>query len=135
MVLCINYISLYLLNCHVSNLTISLFFPLIQCRAHLPQTIADLSFENVHEAVPEQYIKNGIASCIASKMVYKEGTKFIESQPKGSLAKIALNYIEKEKEIVALKNVLSETEMPDAEKESIMKLLDAGGARTALNMV
>ena len=68
-------------------------------------------------------------------MVYKEGTKFIESQPKGSLAKIALNYIEKEKEIVALKNVLSETEMPDAEKESIMKLLDAGGARTALNMV
>ena len=67
-------------------------------------------------------------------MVYKEGTKFIESQPKQNLAKVALNYIEKEKEIVALKNVLLETEMPDAEKESIMKLLDAGGARTALNM-
>ena len=46
-------------------------------RDHLPKTMADLSFDHVHERVPDQYIKNAISSCLASKLVYKEGTKFI----------------------------------------------------------
>merc|ERR1712157_471395 len=48
-------------------------------RMHLPKTLADLSFHQVHERVPNQYIKNAISSCLASKIVYKEGTKFISS--------------------------------------------------------
>uniref|UniRef100_A0A7R9WHY9 Glutamate/phenylalanine/leucine/valine/L-tryptophan dehydrogenase C-terminal domain-containing protein n=1 Tax=Pseudictyota dubia TaxID=2749911 RepID=A0A7R9WHY9_9STRA len=103
-------------------------------RAHLPKTMADLAFHRVHDRVPPQYIKNAIASCLASKMVYKEGTKFIESQPRENLAKVALKYIEKEKEVAQLREVLAETEMPEEEKERIMELLDAGGARTALNI-
>lgn len=55
-------------------------------RDHLPQTLANLSFDRHAERVPEQYIKNAIASCLASKMVYKEGTKFIDSHPKEKLA-------------------------------------------------
>ena len=68
-------------------------------------------------------------------MVYKEGTKFIEAQPKEKLAAMALRYIQKEKEVAKLMESLKEaTNMPDEEKEKILKLLDAGGARTALNV-
>jgi len=86
----------------------------------------------VNERVPDQYIKNAIASCLASKLVYKEGTKFIEAQPKEKLANIALQYVLKEKEVAMLKEALASVNMPQQEKDSIIKLLDAGGARTAL---
>jgi glutamate dehydrogenase len=102
-------------------------------RAHLPQTLADLAFENVQQRVPEQYIKNAIASSLASKMVYKEGTKFIDAQPKDKLASIALKYIRKEKEVAQLMDTLLAADMPEDKKEEILRLLDAGGARTALN--
>jgi glutamate dehydrogenase len=40
-------------------------------RDHLPATMADIGFDRVNERVPAQYIKNAIASCLASKLVYK----------------------------------------------------------------
>jgi len=40
--------------------------------------IADFAFDWVHEWVPPQYIKNAMASTLTTKMVYKEGTKFIK---------------------------------------------------------
>uniref|UniRef100_A0A7S3KZB4 Glutamate/phenylalanine/leucine/valine/L-tryptophan dehydrogenase C-terminal domain-containing protein n=1 Tax=Amphora coffeiformis TaxID=265554 RepID=A0A7S3KZB4_9STRA len=101
-------------------------------RAHLPKTLADLSFDQVHSKVPEAYIKNAIASCLASKLVYKEGTKFIDSLPPKDLAKIALKYIKKENEIMALIQKLEGENMTEEEKEKIIALLEAGGARTAL---
>ena len=69
-------------------------------RAHLPKTMADLGFHNVHERVPDAYVKNAIASCLASKLVYKEGTMFISCLPKMQLASMALKYLEKEREVV-----------------------------------
>jgi len=103
-------------------------------RAHLPKTMADLAFDKVHERVPAQYITNAVASCLASKLVYKEGTKFIETLPEEKLADVALRYLEAEHEVELLKSALESTEMPDKEKESILKLLDAGGARAALGV-
>jgi len=103
-------------------------------RAHLPKTMADLAFDQVHQRVPSQYITNAIASCLASKLVYKEGTKFVETLPKDKLAAVALRYLEAEHQIALLKGALEGTEMPDKEKEAILKLLDAGGARTALGV-
>lgn len=84
--------------------------------------------------MPEQYVKNAISSALASKMVYKEGTKFIEAQPKNKLADTALLYLEKEKEIASLVESLRQVDMPTEEKERILALLEAGGARTALNL-
>lgn len=101
-------------------------------RAHLPKTMADLSFDKVHERVPDQYIKNAISSCLASQLVYKEGTRFISSQPKSRLAKIALKYLEKEREVAKLMEAVSNADIPDSEKEQVLTLLEMGGARTAL---
>mmetsp|Transcript_37560 Transcript_37560/g.76812 ORF Transcript_37560/g.76812 Transcript_37560/m.76812 type:complete len:1078 (-) Transcript_37560:99-3332(-) len=103
-------------------------------RFHLPQTMVDMSFDKVHERVPAQYISNAIASCLASKLVYKEGTKFVNTLPKEKLASVALRYVEAEHQIAILKSALEGTEMPEKEKESILKLLEAGGARTALGV-
>ncbi|KAL3826581.1 hypothetical protein ACHAXA_010506 [Cyclostephanos tholiformis] len=103
-------------------------------RAHLPKTMVDLSFDKVRERVPAQYINNALSSCLASKLVYKEGTKFVETLPKNRLAAVALRYLEAEREIALLKNALEGAEMPEKERESILKLLDAGGARTSLGV-
>lgn len=103
-------------------------------RAHLPKTLADLSFDEVQDRVPDQYIKNAISSTLASKMVYKEGTHFIEAQPRDRLATIALRYIEKEKEVAHLMQSLQEAQIPEEEKDKILRLLDAGGTRTALSL-
>ena len=67
-------------------------------------------------------------------MVYKEGTKFIESQTPEKLATIALKYVEKEKEVAVLMESLAGVDMPQEEKEKIIELLEAGGARTALSL-
>ena len=88
----------------------------------------------MHERVPAQYISNAIASCLASKLVYKEGTKFVNTLPKEKLASVALRYVEAEHQIVVLKSALEGADMPEKEKESILKLLEAGGARTALGV-
>ena len=102
-------------------------------RAHLPKTIADLSFDHVHERVPDQYIKNAISSCLASKLVYKEGTRFIAAQPKERLAKIALKYVEKEREVCALMEAVSKADnLSEEEKQRVLRLLEVGGARAAL---
>merc|ERR1712137_653941 len=101
---------------------------------HLPKTLAELGFDRVRERVPQQYIKNAIASILASKMVYKEGTRFIISLPDHRLAETALGYIQQEKEVIKLIKTLEETAMSTEEKTKIMKLLDAGGTRTALTL-
>jgi glutamate dehydrogenase len=104
-------------------------------RAHLPKTLADLAFDHVHERVPDQYIKNAISSCLASRLVYKEGTRFIAAQPKERLAEIALRYVEKEKEVCALMEAVSKADnISEEEKGRVLRLLDVGGARAALGV-
>ena len=104
-------------------------------RAHLPQTIADISFDKVRERVPEQYIKNAISSSLASKIVYKEGTKFVTSQPQKNMAALALKYIKKEKEVAKLMDSVHAADMAEDKKRMILNILEQGGARTALQML
>jgi len=102
-------------------------------RSHLPKTIADLSFDRINDNVPEQYIKNAMASCLASKLVYKEGTQFVESQPRKKLAKFSLEYLKRENDVAVLAQKLQESNMSEVEKTEILELLLAGGARTAVS--
>lgn len=103
-------------------------------RDHLPETISKMAFEDIDGKVPEQYIKNAIASCLASKLVYKEGCKFIDSLPKEKLARVAMKYISKEKEVSMLKNALLVSDMEEEEVNAILQILENGGVRTALKL-
>jgi len=102
-------------------------------RAHLPETLVNLSFDRVRERVPSQYVKNAIASSLASRLVYKEGTKFIQSQTETKLGTMALKYIQKESEVAKLMESLNGIDISAADKEKILLLLETGGARTALS--
>ena len=103
-------------------------------RDYLPETIARIAFEDVHNKVPEQYTKNAIASCLASKLVYKEGCNFIDSLPKDKLARVAMKYISKEKEMAMLKSALIDSDMDDTERNAILQILENGGVLTSLKM-
>jgi len=102
-------------------------------RNHLPATMANLAFDRVRDRVPPQYVKNAISSTLAARIVYREGTNFVRTYPEDKLARIALAYLEKEKETAALMKALAgSADLPDKEKKAILNLLDAGGARTLL---
>ena len=103
-------------------------------RDHLPKTMADLAFDRVHQRVPAPYITRAICSSLASKLVYREGTSFIQSVPKAKLASTALTYVQKEREIAALIEKLDASELNEKDKTKITRLLEAGGARTALKV-
>jgi len=104
-------------------------------RDHLPNTISDLAFHEVHSKVPRQYIRNAIASCLASKLVYKEGCAYIQSLNQDNLASLAIEYISKEREMEVLKKALEGcNDMADTERLAIIQILEAGGTRTALDL-
>jgi len=117
---------------YISDAELKKLLPLF--RDHLPKTISDIAFDELHDKVPEQYIKNAIASCLASKLVYKEGCSFIDSLKGERLPKVALKYIAKENELTELKAALLSTDMAEDEKDSIMQILENGGVRAALHL-
>lgn len=104
-------------------------------RAHLPQTMAGLAFDQVHDKVPDQYIKNAISKAAASKMVYREGSKFVSTLPKTKLAAMVLRYIKKEKEIAALMETVEQADMDDEKKKLLLRIMEHGGSRTALQLL
>lgn len=108
------------------------FLPLFL--GHLPPTMAEIAHDRIMNRVPPNYVKSAIASCLASKLVYKEGTKFISSIPKNVLAETAIQYLEKEKDIAMLLEVLTQSNVPEREKKEILEVLKVGGARISLSI-
>ncbi len=101
-------------------------------RDHLPQTVVALGFDQVREKVPVQYIKNAFGSCLASRIVYREGTHFIESQPRERLAELCLRYLEEEREVKRLLQHLDGGQLSPEEVARVHKILDVGGVRSLL---
>uniref|UniRef100_A0A6U5DND6 Glutamate/phenylalanine/leucine/valine/L-tryptophan dehydrogenase C-terminal domain-containing protein n=1 Tax=Corethron hystrix TaxID=216773 RepID=A0A6U5DND6_9STRA len=108
------------------------FLPLFL--GHLPPTMAELAHDRISDRVPTNYVKSAIASCLASKLVYKEGTQFITNLPKAILADTALKYLQKEKDIALLSQALADSNVPDSEKQEILELLKVGGVRISLDV-
>ena len=62
-----------------------------------------------------------------------EGIDWVNSLPQNALAAIMIDYIKKEQHISKLRNAIENVNLPDIQKDTISKILAAGGARTALN--
>lgn len=60
--------------------------------------------------------------------------RFVESQPVDRLAQIALKYLHNEKEVAELASALENSNMSEKEKQRVLALIRAGGARTALSL-
>lgn len=72
---------------------------------------------------------------MSSFFCLQEGTKFIESLPEQKLAAIALKYIEKENEMAKLVESINYCNIADEDKAAVTRILEEGGARTALKFV
>jgi glutamate dehydrogenase len=100
---------------------------------HLPRKLCEVAAHRIDERIPLDYLRNAFASCLASKLLYREGTHFLESQPSDRLASIARNYYEKEKHVQHLLSVVdAAVDLPEDEKNQVLTLLKRGGARSAL---
>ncbi|CAM9635203.1 unnamed protein product, partial [Phaeothamnion confervicola] len=117
----------------------TLLLPLV--RRHLPRTLADLAFDRVAERMPAQYLRNAMASCLASHIVYTEGVPFIESQPADRLSELAFEYVRREAEVTALATAVEAAGaaggaagLDEAQRADIAALLRKGGVRTRLGV-
>jgi len=101
---------------------------------HLPRRLADVAAHRVDERIPLDYIRNAFATCLATKLLYREGTHFLEAQPRERLARIAVQYYHKEQRVQHLLKSVSTGAIPDDEKQEVLQLLQIGGTRSALQL-
>jgi len=99
---------------------------------HLPRKLAQVAADRVDDRIPLDYMRNAFASSLASKLLYKEGTHFLESQPSPRLAKVAIEYTRKEKRVKQLLDTVSSSNMVADEKAEVLRLLQIGGTRSSL---
>merc|ERR1712110_69042 len=103
---------------------------------HLPKKLAAVANDRIDSRIPLEYMVVAFASCMASKLLYREGIHFLESQPECRVADLAQRYCEEEKRI----NELTEKVKTGAAFESkedtqeLVRLLRHGGVRSALHL-
>jgi len=102
---------------------------------HLPKKLAEVAAHRVDERIPLDYLRSAFSSSLASKLLYMEGTRFLESQPSARLAELALKYYRQEKRINELvSTVASAGDLAEADRNEVLQLLKRGGTRSALHV-
>jgi glutamate dehydrogenase len=99
---------------------------------HLPDALLEISRDRIVETVPKPYFDQIIAAALSCKIVYKEGLDYIDSLPDATLANIALSYLESEKQVTRLTELLEASDL--AEKDEIAALLSRGGTRAGISL-
>lgn len=60
---------------------------------HLPAKLDAEAGSLVSDRIPREYLKRGVASCLASRIVYQEGIQFVEQHDNHRLAPLAFDYL------------------------------------------
>ena len=109
-----------------------LLLPLV--KKNLPAKLVELAWDRVGD-LPTNYLRNAIASTLASRMVYHEGIHAIESQPADEMANRAFEYYKKTEEINRLMLELAEAQetgvLSEESQNKVIGLLKKGGARSS----
>jgi len=102
-------------------------------RDHLPGDATKPLVGKLQERVPRQY-QNAIVACVlASRMVYKEGVRFIDALPSEGLAQLSLKYMNAERQICEeLLPALEGCDMPPELRDQARAVLEQAAARVAL---
>jgi len=101
---------------------------------HLPKKLAEVAGHRVDERIPLDYLRSAFSSNLASKLLYKEGTRFLESQPSERLAELAFKYYRQEKRMKQLLSTVASADLNEADRNEVLKLLERGGTRSALHV-
>ncbi len=104
-------------------------------RAHLPAALADAAWDRLEARVPAQYVRNAMASCVASKLVYTEGVHFVEALPRERLASLALDYVNAQARVDdAASAVRASADLAEPLRDEVAALLERKGARAVLGL-
>jgi len=105
---------------------------------HLPKKLSEVAGDRVSTRIPLDYLRNAFASSLASKLLYKEGIHFLESQPRERLTELAMRYYKEEKRIHELLSNIEKSQsfkdLNEATRDEVMQLLERGGVRSALQI-
>ena len=106
--------------------------PLI--KKNMPAKLVELAWDRVDD-LPANYLRNAIASTLASRMVYQEGIHAIESQPADAIADRAFEYYRQSEVINGLMIELAEAQQTGhldvKSQEKVIDLLRKGGTRSS----
>merc|ERR1712110_1004928 len=99
---------------------------------HLPKKLAAVANDRIDSRIPLEYMLVAFSSCMASKLLYREGINFLESQPESRVADLAHRYCKEEKRIKELMiRVQTGSALGNKEDtEEVVKLLSHGGVRS-----
>merc|ERR1712060_194438 len=101
---------------------------------HLPQKLATVAGDRVTERIPVDYLRNAFGKILASKLLYREGIHFLESQPENKLPELAMRYVTEEKRVRELIGDVETSDLPAAKRAKVLELLKHGGARCLLGV-
>jgi glutamate dehydrogenase len=101
---------------------------------HMPEKLTQVAADRLLTRVPKEYIKRTIASALASKMVYQEGSPFVEPHTDEHLAKLSFEYLVAEQKIRQVEKALDLLDWKgDEEAQRITKqIVRIGGVKSLL---
>merc|ERR1739842_18904 len=82
---------------------------------HLPKKLAAVAGGRVSDRIPLDYLRNAFGKILASKLLYREGIHFLESQPEDRLAELAMRYVTEEKRVRELIAAVGSIELASGE--------------------
>merc|ERR1712194_462866 len=97
---------------------------------HLPKKLAAVAGDRVTDRIPLDYLRNAFGKILASKLLYREGIHFLESQPELMLPELAMRYVTEEKQVRDLMVDVETSDMPPAKRAKVQELLNQGGVRS-----
>jgi len=103
---------------------------------HLPAKLDELAGVRVSRQAPAEYVKYAIASSLASRIVYNEGTSLFENLDRPRLAKLALDYLDAETKVDDILRAMNEMEWDESDtavRDEAMRMIKLGGIRAHLS--
>merc|ERR1719422_2384245 len=113
--------------------TYKLLMPLF-LEEHLPRKLAEVAGSRVTDRIPLDYLRNAFGKILASKLLYREGIHFLESQPEDRLAELAMRYVTEEKRVRELIAAVGSSNLPAEKLAKVQELLKQGGTRSSLGI-
>lgn len=101
-------------------------------REHLPSILLERAGEAAIQALPPAYLHRIMAARLAADIVYREGLSFVESLDAEAFGGLAFDYLKEARRVAALAEEVAASSLPN--QAEIVRLLKAGGARTALSL-
>lgn len=102
---------------------------------YLPKKLAEVAADRIDERIPLDYMRSAFSSCLASKLLYREGLHFLESQPKERIFSLSRQYVREEKHVADLvETVQKVSKLSEKDLHRVTQLLRRGGVRSALQV-